>query len=46
MAIKRGLVKAHQVVSQFLSEIAMPVTTADEILNVTKVSSNYDDNIS
>ena len=46
VGIKRGLAKAHQVVSQFLNEIAMPVTTADEILNVSRVSSNYDDHIS
>ena len=46
VGIKRGLVKAHQLVSQFLTEIAMPVTTPEEILNVTQVSSNYDNNIS
>jgi len=34
VAIKRGLDKAFQVVSAFLKEIAMPVTTQTEVLHV------------
>ena len=41
VAIKRGLDKALQVVTQFLREIAMPVTTEQEIKNVCYVSSNF-----
>ena len=41
VAVKRGLDKALQVVSQFLREIAMPVTTEQEIKNVCYVSSNF-----
>ena len=41
VAIKRGLDKAFQVVSAFLREIAMPVTTQKEVFQVCQVSSNY-----
>ena len=41
VAIKRGLDKALKVVTQFLREIAMPVTTEQEIKNVCYVSSNF-----
>ena len=41
VAIKRGLDKAFQVVSAFLKEITMPVTTPTEVQNVCKVSANY-----
>lgn len=45
VAIKRGLDKALQVVQGFLKEIAMPVTTKEEILNVCDVSTNYNNHI-
>ncbi len=45
VAIKRGLDKALQVVSGFLKEIALPVTTKKEVLHVCRVASNYNKNV-
>ena len=45
VAVKRGIDKAARVVTQFLREIAMPVTTEQEIKNVCYVSSNFNSNI-
>ena len=45
VAIKRGLDKAQRIVTQFLREIAMPVTTEQEIKNVCYVSTNFNSNI-
>ena len=41
VALKRGLDKSLQIVSGFLNEISMPVTTEQEVFNVCQVSSNY-----
>lgn len=46
IAIKRGLNKGMQLVQKFLKEIAMPVTTEEEIQAVCSVSSNYNDGVS
>ena len=45
VALKRGLDKSLQVVSAFLREISMPVTTEREVFNVCQVSSNYNEAI-
>ena len=45
VALKRGLDKSLQVVSAFLREISMPVTTEQEVFNVCQVSSNYNEAI-
>ena len=41
MALKRGLDKSLQVISAFLREIAMPVTTEREVEKVCLIASNY-----
>lgn len=41
ISVKRGMDKAFQVVMEFLRDIAMPVSTEDEVFNICMVSSNY-----
>ncbi len=43
IGLKRGMDKGLEVVLDFLRDIAMPVSTEDEVYNVCMVSSNYND---
>lgn len=43
IALKRGMDKALKVVLDFLKDMAMPVSTEQEIFNVCMVSSNYNE---
>ena len=45
MALKRGLDKSLQVISAFLREVAMPVTTEQEVEKVSLIASNYNPEI-
>ncbi|CDW79081.1 chaperonin cpn60-mitochondrial-like [Stylonychia lemnae] len=45
IGLKRGMDKALLVVLDFLKNMAMPVTTEDEIFNICMVSSNYNQEI-
>lgn len=45
VALKKGMEKALKVVLDFLKEMALPVTTEEEIYNVCLVSSNYNSDI-
>ena len=43
--MKRGMDKALQVVLDFLKDVAMPITSDDEIKNICMVSSNHNQTI-
>lgn len=43
--MKRGMEIGLRHTLAFLKEMSMPVSTEQEILNICKVSSNYDENI-
>jgi chaperonin GroEL len=45
IGLKRGLDIALKVVLGFLKDMAMPVSSEDEIYNICMVSSNYNQNI-
>lgn len=45
IGMKRGMEIALRVILQFLKDMSMPVSTEQEIYNICKVSSNYNEDI-